>query len=107
MSILVETHGHARKDTPIVPRLSNALSPTNPQLHFQNSHTIVQTIQSTTTISSAGDSQTNQNNGAFSNLHETPKVNVAVSTPAPTMPRVPQVHKASLVRFLEKCLMSW
>jgi hypothetical protein len=107
MSILVATNGHARQATPIVPRLSNALSPTNPQVHFQNSHTTVQTSQSTTTISSAGDSQTNQNNGASSNLHETPKVNVAVSTPAPTMPRVPQVQKALLVRFLEKCLMSW
>jgi jasmonate ZIM domain-containing protein len=102
MSISVATNGHARQATPIGPRLSNALSPTNPQVHSQNSHATVQTSQSTTAISSAGDSQTNQNNGASSNLHETPKVNAAVSTPAPIMPRVPQARKASLARFLEK-----
>lgn len=103
MSMSVATNGHARQVTPIGPRLSNAPCPTNPPGHSQNSQANVQTSQPTPAMSSAGDSQTNQNNGASSNLRETPKVNAVVSTPAPIMPRaVPQARKASLARFLEK-----
>lgn len=103
MSMSVATNVHARQGTPIGPRLSNASCPTNPQGHSQNSQATVQTSQPTPAMSSAGDSQTNRNNGASTNLQETPKVNAAMSTPAPIMPReVPQARKASLARFLEK-----
>lgn len=103
MSVSVATTGHARQTTPVGPRLSNTPSSTNPQLRSQSSQATVQTSQSTPAMSSAGDLQTNQNNGASSNLRESPKVNAAGSTSAPIMPRaVPQARKASLARFLEK-----
>eukprot|EP01018_Ginkgo_biloba_P034987 Gb_38099 [translate_table: standard] len=97
------TGGHIKPAPPVCSSMSNPLPPINVHVHPQKSQASIQTSQSTTVSSSAGDLQTTQMNGTPTNQQEAPKLSAAGSTPNPIMPRaVPQARKASLARFLEK-----